>query len=65
MEHHRWVEGALVAAFSVAIIYWITWEKQEGFGIRKLIIMGVVTFIIAFLSDLLGDKIIDFFVSRT
>lgn len=61
---HRLIEGALVAAASVAMVYWLTWRTDRAFDLRKSIIMVIITFIAAFMADLLSDKIIALLVDR-
>ena len=58
METHSWIQGALVSAASVAVVYWYTWSSDRDLDIRQLIMMAIVTFIAAFLADLIGDEII-------
>lgn len=56
---HRWFNGALVAAAAIAISYWYTWRTDRNLSVGKLLIMGLITFVAAFLADLLGDVVID------
>lgn len=55
---HKWINGALVAAVSIAVSYVYTWRSDQTLDARRLLIMGVITFIAAFIADLLGDEII-------
>lgn len=55
---HGWIQGALVSAASVAVVYWYTWSTDRTLDVRQLVIMAIITFIAAFLADLLGDEII-------
>lgn len=55
---HAWIQAALVSAASIVIVYWYTWSTGQHPDLRKLIIVTIITFITAFLADLLGDEII-------
>lgn len=55
---HSWIQGAAVSAASVAVVYWYTWSNDKDLHIHQLIVVAIVTFIAAFLADLIGDKII-------
>ena len=59
IESH-WINGALVAAAAIAVSYWFTWSSdRDEQSTRKLLIMGLITFVAAFGADLLGDEIIE------
>lgn len=58
VESYHWINGALVAATAIAISYWFTWSSDRELDMRKLFIMGLITFIAALGGALLGDAII-------
>lgn len=54
----RWINGALVAAAAIAISYWFTWRKDARVHWGALLLIGIITFVLAFAADLIGDFLI-------